>query len=151
MSIIGRPGWLLKNIVEGSERERMTTTTTIERMTAADLGVTLKGEGSPEGRAIIEDIDKYLAVFAKPIERGGSPEGFVLGKHACLKCGSALDGMLGSFQWGLAHGEGTCSKCGWPARMYHWIKDREGKELFTSRISLILQYHPDQIASDGTK
>ncbi len=60
----------------------------------------------------------------------------------CLYCGG-----WGTFTWGLAHGSGYCVTCGWPARLYHFIKD-EAKE---KRIVLLLQYHPKEIILPGEK
>jgi hypothetical protein len=46
--------------------------------------------------------------------------------------------MGATFTWGLAHGEGHCSSCGYPTRMYH--RRVEGVSTFP------LQYHPDEFA-----
>lgn len=37
----------------------------------------------------------------------------------CVECGARLGGLLGSFSWGIAYGEGFCSRCGFPYRLYH--------------------------------
>ena len=55
----------------------------------------------------------------------------------CLACGEEA-----TFTWGLAHGEGHCNNCGWPARLYHFIKYGDDQE---ARVVLLLQYHPDGI------
>src|SRR5690348_12568982 len=55
----------------------------------------------------------YFSQFAKPAEGGG-----------CVCCGqrqgasNVLGAFLGEgkFVWGIAHGEGHCSTCGYPAR-----------------------------------
>lgn len=57
--------------------------------------------------------------------------------NRCLCCG-----VRGSFTWALTHGEGCCHYCGWPARLYHFVKDDAGNE---RRIVRLLWYHPDQI------
>lgn len=86
-------------------------------------------EGFPaEDRAALES---YLAPFANPKRDG---------KFSCINC-SAL-GV--AYRWGLVHGEGTCSGCGWPARGIHYIKREDGTELCTLR-NLFLPYHPDQV------
>jgi len=42
----------------------------------------------------------------------------------CPNCGSDLGGLFGSFQWGLAHGNGYCSECKKVSiKFYHYIKD----------------------------
>lgn len=35
----------------------------------------------------------------------------------------------GLFTWGLVHGAGECSVCGWPGRLYHSVTDADGKEV----------------------
>lgn len=65
----------------------------------------------------------YSEGFAQPADDG-----------TCLCCGA-----YASFTWGLQHGEGSCAKCGWPARMYHFIKTPEGED---KRVVRLLQYHP---------
>jgi hypothetical protein len=66
---------------------------------------------------------------------------------ACPGCGaqlaseSLLDSAIGAatFTWGLAHGEGFCSKCGYPARGHHNIP-KIGR-----LTNLVLAYHPDTL------
>lgn len=53
-----------------------------------------------------EIIDVYLRNYVAPGE-----------ENRCPFCG------VGFFGWGLVHGEGNCS-CGWPATLYHRIRDR---------------------------
>lgn len=94
-------------------------------------------------------LDKYFACFAQPplTEKDGKPH---LGDHPCLKCDEPLTGMVammlgkGGFTWGIAHGEGFCRNCRWPARAYHFIKYEDGRDLATLR-NFILQYHPDVV------
>lgn len=114
---------------------------TIERCTLADANITadlMEGAGAAE-REAVEDLTAYFARFAKP-EWGDTPS---VGCK-CIKCGNYLSGFLGTFTWGLCHGEGFCSSCKWPARAYHFIKDRHGEDLATIR-GVILQYHPDEV------
>lgn len=89
---------------------------------------------------MLEDIDAYLEPFAAPI--------LIDGKNLCPHCGHPFNGSLmdsllgaGGFEWGLAHGEGRCRCCRWPARLYHFVKDRRGDELMTFR-HLVLAYRP---------
>jgi len=105
-----------------------------------DLGI----EFTPETAADLrETLEGYVKAFAKPVRREAGND--LVGQHLCLKCGESLDGFLiGTFEWGLAHGEGHCSKCGWPARAYHFIK-HNGEDLFTGPLRRILQYHPDVV------
>ena len=56
----------------------------------------------------------------------------------CVRCpccnahvwagGKIMDAMLSTFQWGLAHGDGFCSACKWPIRMYHYVKLDNGEQ-----------------------
>jgi len=42
--------------------------------------------------------------------------------YGCPVCDHALGGFLGSFRWGLIHGEGECSACNKALfRYYHYI------------------------------
>lgn len=114
---------------------------TIERCTMADAGVVAElkeGAGDAE-REAIEDLAAYFTIFAKP-EAGEHKN---LGCK-CLKCGEYIGGLLGTFTWGLCHGEGFCGACKWPARAHHFIKDRHGADLATIR-GVVLQYHPDEV------
>ncbi|MFH1569121.1 MAG: hypothetical protein ABIL09_14095, partial [Gemmatimonadota bacterium] len=70
-------------------------------------------------------IDEYLYRFADPA--GGK----------CVSCGEVLGGVLGTFEFGIIHGEGRCGECGWPARAVH--RDVGIIACFEA----ILQYHPD--------
>lgn len=69
-------------------------------------------------------LDKYLS-------------NFVFDSGKCPGCGSNLGGLLGTFRWGLAHGEGVCSECGYPCRGHHRIDDEVSLEHF------VLAYHPN--------
>lgn len=104
---------------------------------------------APEGTA--EALDKYFEPFAQPPGKPDEYDGrFTIDDgQPCLKCGENLAGGLsdflfgkGGFEWVLAHGEGHCKNCGWPARAYHFIKNADGSDLATLR-NVILQYHPD--------
>lgn len=75
----------------------------------------------------IEDFNTYLHRFAAP-----EPDG------QCVACGHRS-----TFQWGLQHGHGACYNCRWPGVLYHFIKDRNGKEVVIR--GLLLWYHPDEI------
>lgn len=84
-----------------------------------------------ENEALRAAINKYLEPFAKPAEDG-----------KCLKCRTVQGGLMGGgFRYGIAHGEGRCSKCGWPGRANHYPKDENGEDF--ARLTIILQYHPD--------
>ena len=82
-----------------------------------------------------EDLPKYEVQIAAYLgEKFHVPEdGF-----PCRGCGMSLSGLLGTFTWGIVHGEGYCSHCLMPVRMYHRIMD--GDEEVMS-FTLPLQYH----------
>lgn len=74
-------------------------------------------------------IREYFAQFsARPSDK---TEGVYCGN------GHRLDGMLfGSFRWGIQHGHGSCSDCGWPVVAHHFIfRDKDGvkEELMSLR------------------
>ena len=116
----------------------MEPTTDIPHCTGRDI-CKLSGR---DAEAFYKSLDEYLEQFAQPIrkENGGDFTGHL----KCLKCGKSLDGILGTFQWGIVHGEGNCSYCGWPCRACHRPK-HEGEEIFNRALQMILQYHPDYV------
>lgn len=126
-----------------TESDLATLRQTVPHATLESIGAKLKEGADPE---FAEDLTAYLHHFAAPNGEG----------HPCLRCsepmvGSSADSMLvamgmtrGGFEWGLVHGHGHCRCCGWPATLYHFIKDRHGKELLTIR-NILLQQHPDNI------
>ena len=72
------------------------------------------------------------------------PPRVVKGSITCVGCGGNLyepgvfGAIISTFEWGLANGEGHCSRCGYPTRMYHRFEGR-GTATFP------LQYHPDEL------
>jgi len=113
------------------------TDTTIQKCTIDAIGLGITGE---DAEPIVKAVNKYLAMFAAP---QGSEE-----IKRCLKCGVILGGPLGSFQWRIENGEGICSCCGWPCRARHDIQDDKGS-IFNRPLEVILQYHPDNVATEG--
>ena len=90
-------------------------------------------------------FDEYFRPFAQPgITKGEDGEKDVVEESKCIHCESPLMGLLGTFEWGIAHGSGQCGKCGWPSRLYHFLQDDEGEDV--GRLSLLLQYHPDAVS-----
>lgn len=114
----------------------------MEKCTVDDIDLKITGNDAEKAKQV---INEYLSVFAKPVPRDG--DGLLFGKHACLKCGEPLSGACGTFKWSLAHGEGACSKCAWPARAYHRPQYKE-EELFTGPLVFVLQYHPEHVTTD---
>lgn len=109
--------------------------TNVPRATCESLGIEISptdatdAEQTALAEKTIRCIDEYFSGFAD-------------GKH-CPSCEAELGGMLGSFHWGIAHGEGNC-RCGYPCRAYHAIKDGDG-EVFSAPLRRILAYHPDSL------
>ncbi len=98
----------------------------------ADVGITFEPDAPTE---LIEAIDSYLTAFDAPIITGR--DGLI---QSALKCSRSkpLSGFLGTFVWGIRHGEGRCSSCKRPARAFHTIRDAAGEELL--RFPFILLY-----------
>ena len=99
-----------------------------------------------------EILDVYFRDFAQPPFTTDADGKNNIGKVPCLKCGEPLMGDIadvftgrGGFTWGIAHGEGHCRDCSWPARAYHFIKTKDGKDFATLR-NVVLQYHPDVVS-----
>jgi len=104
------------------------------------IGLKFKDESTEEFKSIVTG---YFSVFAEPSGRKG--DGFSFG-NKCINCGEHLMGMLGTFQWSICYGEFRCSKCGWPGRGCHSVKDKAGEELFSfgdSCAPVALQYLPE--------
>lgn len=97
----------------------------------SDISSAPTGEGEN-----VEDFVTYLSHFAAPKR---DEAGAIRRGQPCAAC-DATD----SFRWGLAHGSGYCAECGWPGTLYHFVKDRHGKDLVTFRGAL-LWAHPDDI------
>ena len=75
------------------------------------------------------ELDRYFRRFVAP-----DPQ------SKCVNCGRPQGGfLLGCFRWGIVHGEGACSACGYPGRTLHYAVGP------IKRLSLILQYHPDDL------
>lgn len=96
----------------------------------------------PDSEKTIELVNAYL-------------HSFVGDEGKCPKCDSPLRNTMGSFYWGLVHGEAHCSgsmsneRCGWPCRAIHDIKDADGQSLFNRPLFLILPYHPEYVRNEA--
>lgn len=107
----------------------------VKHCTLDDIGMDITGEGS---QPVVDACNRYLHDFAGT---------------TCPKCGSKLGGLMGSFTFGLAWGEGFCTggltgeKCGWPCRGYHVPKDEAGEKIFEQPLPIVLAYHPSVVES----
>jgi hypothetical protein len=109
----------------------------VPRFRAADLFSKIDElRASEEEAALDQELvrwDAYLATFAK------------LTDGKCLCCGTSLRcplgmGIFGGFEWGMVHGEGHCSHCGYPMRGHHRVKDLGKID------NLFLPYHPSELS-----
>lgn len=121
---------------------------TIEHCKAEDVGIKPKDITNAEHLDLIAIFDDYLKGFAPPEPAIEGSSYFLFGRTKCPNCNESLDGMMGRFTWGLAHGEGKCAGCGWPARGIHRIPDRDGTEL--AILNQVLAYHPDVVETVKT-
>lgn len=108
----------------------------------AALGLTFK----PAGDASPEEVAAGLAEIRAAIDKQFAP--FIPPQKECLGCGSILAGdslvdafLRATFTYGLAHGEGFCGNCGYPARANHYAPEGGAGLTFVR----VLQYHPDEL------
>ena len=113
----------------------------LPRADCETVGIELSGKDEVKGREI---MDAYFSSFVSPAVTSDKNGSAASGSNRCVKCNKRIDGIIGSFQWGLAHGEGHCCECGYPMRGHHYIKDQDGKD-FISLTLYILQYHPTEL------
>lgn len=115
--------------------ETKTTALSVER-----IGLRIENKNEPNtpewidadahAAKVLRATDEYLkrfAVFDDTLSR--------------CRCGQSLGGLLGSFNYGIVHGEGRCGECSWPARADHYIKDEVGEDLLY--LNAVFPYHPD--------
>lgn len=72
-------------------------------------------------KELMAELDAYLSDF--------------VAGDKCPGCNWSLGGFLGSFTWGIEHGEGFCSNCQYPCRGHHNI----GR---TQLNNTVLAFHP---------
>lgn len=95
--------------------------------------LTAKGEGlAPEEK---KALDEYLYAFLPPAK-----------ESACINCEVKQGGWAAAitgqgFTYGLAHGEGFCGTCGYPARANHYDFGP------IESVMYVLQYHPDGLGA----
>ena len=65
-----------------------------------------------EQASLVKNYQERLAPLVEALDASAVAE--------CVECGRTLGGILGAFQWGLAHGLGECSNCGFPYVYYHY-------------------------------
>lgn len=111
-----------------------TSVLSIPKCTLEDVGMSIAGGSSP---TLAKSLADYFAQFMPPIRTG--KENMMMGVKC--RCGEYLTGFLGTFVWGLAHGEGYCRACGHPGRALHILTDN-GQPVGELHDTLLL-YHPD--------
>ena len=112
-----------------------------------DIPAEKKEEVEAERKRMVDALDSYFSIFIDPGEVRNED-----GQQICVGCGtvltpsSAIDQALGlaSFEWAITHGEGRCSKCGYPSRAYHNISKLEEIDI-EGTLNAIMQYHPDEL------
>lgn len=109
----------------------------VRHCTVEDTGMTVAGEGAAP---FVEALNEYLKMFAATRDKDGYMH--------CHNCGENLDGLLGSFRWGMAHGEGFCSNCKWPAVGLHY-PEKDGEKMFNRAWKVCLSVHPDYVSWGG--
>lgn len=74
-------------------------------------------------------LTEYLTGFLAPVIGETAVSCPCCGAH--VYGGGVIDALLSTFTWGLAHGDGFCSRCKWPIRMYHFVKLEAGEKRMT--------------------
>lgn len=105
-------------------KERLTELSSLPRLNWRDI-LTFSG-----GEVPAEDVTAMDEYFSHFVLMPGSK---------CVNCDAEQGGLFGSFRWGLAHGEGSCRVCGYPARAIHYHVGA------LKRLEVILQYHPSEL------
>lgn len=92
-----------------------------------------------------DDVREAITAYLKPFEQPNTrPKAGMRGEVLC-RCGVPLDGILGTFSWGLTHGEGFCSSCHQPVRMFHVVRDDKGKILGEFDFPLLYPKDPEGV------
>lgn len=107
-----------------------------------------------------EAIDAHFGHYVPPDMKTDLSTGKKeLVPQKCVGCDEPLTGFLGlltgrgGFEWGIAHGEGRCSNCGWPCTAHHFVRKKVGdqyEQVITLR-NFILQYHPANVSVDAIR
>jgi hypothetical protein len=87
----------------------------------------------------LKQLDEYLSAFTPLTADGACP-------RCDMRIGGLVGAILGGFEWGIVHGEGHCTRCGWLMRGYHWPFGSDG-----DRLDLVLPYHPDSVTDKSTQ
>lgn len=108
--------------------------------TLADVLRVLGGSFLPAVGFDQEQFDRELAELRATFDDYSKE--FLPPREKCIGCDRTLAGFVGTFTWGLQHGEGTCGNCRYPARAVHFAKNTGGLTF-----QRILQYHPDALTA----
>ncbi len=65
-----------------------------------------------EQGSLVKNYQERLAPLVEALDASAVAE--------CVDCGMKLGGLLGMFTWGIVHGLGECSNCGFPYVYYHY-------------------------------
>lgn len=118
----------------------------LPRCTSAAIEAAWGMKLTANGTATAEEIAIGLAELRAAIDK--QFHCFIPPQKECLGCGDILASadpaealMRATFVYGLAYGEGSCSRCGYPARANH--RPPSGEDGL--RCNRVLQYHPDEL------
>lgn len=110
----------------------------VPHLTVRTLGVRMENQTEPgteeweeterEKANVYRALNAYLHHFT--LLQLTQKTSFFTGGNHCPNCISPLGGMLGTFTYGIVHGEGRCGRCGYPCRTRHVVTDPDtGEEL----------------------
>lgn len=114
----------------------------LQRATAESIGLDLRAkDGVPGGLEALEEAKRRIEAYLKMFLAPGEPHKMCVGCETLLIGKNIIESLGSTFEWGIAHGEGHCAKCGYPARGIHRVKldDKDGELV----INQVLQYAPE--------
>lgn len=104
----------------------------LPRLTGANLFTANPSGDATAAAESMKSLDAYFASFTRDDGK-------------CICCGWKLGGFVGSFTWGLVHGEGHCARCRYPVRAIHRVEGVVTLSMFP------LPYHPSELSFDRAK
>lgn len=115
----------------------------VERATPAEVGINLQvKEDAPdkkEATLMRQQSVRQLAEYLEDFSAGRNCPSC----DALIRPKNMLEGfLLSTFEWGVAHGEGRCSECGYPVRGIHLVEMKVMGEPATFEFRMPLPYHP---------
>lgn len=90
---------------------------------------------------VVPDELRHMLAANKEVDAVDS----ITGTYDCICCGARLNGFIGSFTYGIRHGEGYCDICNYPHRAIHHIYTDEDHEEQIGSLQIVLPHHPSQL------